>query len=178
MNPGRILMAIVALVAACSPTGTEEAFPIESEADEYRLEHQPGLYSVRLRVTVTNPLDRTVYLHRQCGYGDHPSRYLVRAGLDDTRIWLDSGVCITAPLRAPIPLGPGESYLDDVVLRSTESPQANPPITMAMRTGTFRLVYGVQLTDRVEGWHPVSPLPTDRTMSNAFTIASPGAVAD
>ena len=165
------LAAVIA--GACSPTDTGDAFVIRTDRTEYRLRHASGMYSVRLRVHVTNPLDRTVYLHRECGYGESPSRRLLRADGDTTSIRLDSGVCITRPLREPIPLRGGETYVDEVELSSPESPHASPPITLEMRTGEFVLVYAIQPTDAIGGWGSVDPLPPERTTSNPFVVLAP-----
>lgn len=169
-----ICTGVVAFIlGACSPTDPGDAFAIRTDSTGYRLRYDGGMYSVRLRVHVTNPLDRTVFLHRQCGYGESPSRRLLRADGDTTSIRLDSGMCITQPLREPIPLHGGETYVDEVELSSPESPHASPPITLEMRTGEFVLVYAVQLTDAVGGWGPVDPLPPERTTSNPFVVLAP-----
>lgn len=164
---------LVFMASGCSPTEAGEAFVIQTDSTEYRLRHEGGIYSVTLSVGVTNPLDRTVFLHRYCGYGDNPSSELVRTDGDTTRIWLSSGLCTSQPSREPIPLHSGETYVDQLELISTESPNANPPITMEMRTGRFVLVYHVQLTNAVEGWAPVDPLPPARTTSNPFVVLPP-----
>lgn len=165
------------VVGACSLTDPAEVvledFAIQTDSAQYRLRHEPGVYTLTLRVLVTNPLDRTVFLHRECGYGEDPSRYLVRADGDSTRVRLLRGVCVTQPMRRPIRLESGETYVDQVVLHSTESPSADPPITMDMRTGTFVLVYDIQLTNAVGGWEPADPLPAERTMSNPFVVVAP-----
>jgi hypothetical protein len=67
---------------------------------------------------------------------------------------------------------PGEKYVDEIVLLSGESPNAQPPITMAMRTGTFRLVYAIQRTDR-EGYVPLDLVPLEQRVSNEFRIDPP-----
>lgn len=161
------------IVGACSPTDEGAVFGIQTDSTDYRLRYQGGLYSVSLEVRVTNPLDRTVFLHRECGYGDRPSRWLLRTDGDTTSVRLGRSACITQPLRPPIPLHSGETYVDQVELLSAESPNANPPITMEMRTGSFVLVYDVQLTYAVEGWRPPDPLPPARTTSNPFVVRVP-----
>lgn len=147
--------------------------PIRTDAAEYELRYQPGMYTLHMRAEYTNRTGKTVYLHRQCGYSDRPHRHLVRADTDSAPIWLGAGFCITQPLRAPIPVAPGETYADEFQMWSTESPNAQPPITMAQRTGTFRLVYHVQRTDRVEGWEGVDLLPLEQRVSNVFQVKPP-----
>lgn len=146
---------------------------IHTDRDAYRLTFDPGIYRLELTARYTNRSSGTVWLHRACGFGDHPSRSPVRADGSDTPIWLTSGVCTTRPLRAPIPVGAGETYVDHVMLVSSVSPNAQPPITMAMRTGTFRLVYAIQSSDSVAGWHPVDLVPEDERVSNTFEVLPP-----
>lgn len=144
-----------------------------TDRTSYELDFVPGLYHLSLTARYTNRSSQTVWLHRGCGYADHPSRRLVRADESDTEIWLHSGVCITRPLRDPIPVGAGEMFVDQVELVSSVSPHAQPPITMEMRTGTFRLVYAVQSSNEVEGWEPVDLVPLEERMSNAFVVRGP-----
>lgn len=161
---------VMLLGSGCSPTDVEEAFEIQTDSTEYELRHEGGLYWVNVEVRVTNPLDRTVFLHRQCGYGDHPSSRLRRADGDSTSISLGRSFCETQQLREPIPVGSGATYVDEVQLLSPESSSAD---TMELRTGKFVLVYDIQLTDAVEGWGPVDPLSPQRTTSNPFVVLPP-----
>lgn len=87
--------------------------------------------------------------------------------------WFDLGFCISRPLRPPITLVPRETCEDQFELSSTESPHANPPITMDERTSEFRLTYGVQKTDTVGGSGAVSTPPEEERHSNAFTVKPP-----
>jgi hypothetical protein len=71
------------LWVACSPdaaAGPTDPFGIETDSVVYHLEHEPVMYSVGMRVHVTNPLDRTIYLHRACGYGDEQPPTASRSG--------------------------------------------------------------------------------------------------
>jgi hypothetical protein len=72
--------------------------------------------------------------------------------------------------RPPIALEPGSTYIDDFVLESLENAHAQPPVTMSMRTGTFRLVYEIQRTRRHGGHDGVDLLPLAARRSNAFRI--------
>lgn len=172
-----VVLAAVLTSTGCTvdPFGTRAptnlaSDAIRTDAAVYALKYQPGIYTVRIRAEYTNRTGSTVYLHRRCGYGDKPHRNLIRSGSDTTSIWLNEGVCITRPLRSPISVQPGDSYSDEFELVSTESPHAQPPITMAMRTGAFQLVYHVQRSNRVEGWGGVDLLPLAHRISNVFRV--------
>lgn len=171
--PGCFCLAV--LTSGCdspmSPADTR--LEVQTDRAAYRLERAPGTYSLQITARVTNRGSRTVWLHRGCGAADHPARRLVRADQSDTEMRLGEEVCTTSPLRAPIPLRAGETYVDTTRLLSFESPNANPPITMAMRTGAFRLVYAVQSSNQVRGWDPVDLVPLEQRVSNAFVVSSP-----
>lgn len=173
-----VLLAMLASSACVMdpslPSARADSDPsIRTDAPVYALQYQPGIYTVRIRAEYTNRTGRTVYLHRHCGYGDRPHRHLVRADADVTPIWLNEGACISLPLRLPIPVRAGETYGDEFELVSTESPHAQPPITMGQRTGVFQLVYDVQRTNRVDGWGGVDLLPLEQRVSNAFRVEPP-----
>jgi len=147
--------------------------PWQTDQRVYTLSYQPGLFSVTVRAEYTNKTATAVYLHRVCGYGNEPSHYLIRADDREARVWLGVQSCITGQPRPPIPIGVGETYSQDFTLYSTESPGANPPITMATRTGRFRLIFEVQSTDRVGGWQGVDLLPESERVSNTFAVVPP-----
>ncbi len=168
------LAVLVGGVACGDPTGLgSEDVELHTDRTTYRLQYQPGIYSVEMTVTYTNRRSQPVYFHRTCGYGHEPHRELRRADDSTTPIWLGLGVCITQPLRLPIEVPVGASYEDQFVLVSTESPNANPPITMDQRTGTFRLEYFIQTENRVEGWSAVALVPLKERLSNRFRVVPP-----
>jgi hypothetical protein len=164
---------LCALIVSSCLTEPDVALRIRTDASAYPLAPRPGYYDVVLRVELTNTGRRTVYLHRSCGYEDGPSRRMERVDGDGSRLRLDANVCTTAPLRPAIPLSRGQTYLDEVRLVSREDANASPPVTLAMRTGTFRLRYDVQRTSRVEGWAAVDLLPDAARHSNPFRIEAP-----
>lgn len=166
---------IVGALSGCqiveSDVGTVN-LSISTDSTTYELQRTPGIYSVSLTVDITNEGHSTVFLHRACGYGDQPGYTLTRVKGDE-RIWLGNLICITKPLRQPIPLEPGETYTHLLEMESTVSPNAVPPKTMDMRTGEFLLEYHVQRTDRVEGWAPVDLADEPKRWSNTFTVLPP-----
>ena len=184
-TPGKIvwwlrscLFGPALLATACGLFEPEDPFIIETSRTEYELQGDPNpgwryVLSVEMDVAITNPTDRTVYLHRACGFGDAPTRLLVRVGDDTTRNPLGDIICITRPPRAPIPVGPGATYADHVVLSVIDSPNSSHTYTVEELTGTFQFVYQIQPSDRVDGWSPVNPFSSDRTTSNTFTFTAP-----
>jgi hypothetical protein len=170
------MLVALAAVLACDglgPAPTGDGAPIRTNSTVYHLSHQYALFTVRMRTYYTNDHDTPVYLHRACGYGDQPYKVLVRADGSERPIDLGRGVCITQPLRLPIEVAPGATFIDEFELSSTESPNAVPPITMDMRTGVFRLEYFIQRTNRVDGWWPVDLIPLDQRISNVFRVDPP-----
>ncbi len=147
--------------------------PWQTDRSVYTLDHQPGMYSIKVLAQYANKSASTVYLHRACGYGEDPSAYLMRADDREESVWLGGSVCISAPQRAPIAVGPGETFSRELTLYSSESPNASPPIGMETRTGAFRLVFEVQSTDRSGGWSAVDLLPESERVSNTFTVLPP-----
>ncbi len=147
--------------------------PWQTDRSVYTLAYQPGVYSIKVLAQYANKSSATVYLHRACGYGEEPSTYLMRADEREESVWLGGSVCITAPQRAPIAVGPGETFSRELTLYSSESPHANPPIGMNTRTGLFRMVFEVQSTNRTDGWQAVDLLPVSARVSNAFTVLPP-----
>jgi hypothetical protein len=176
---GTLLAALTLAGCAADPAAPNDLLPDSANApwqtdrSVYTLTYEPGMYSTRVQAQYTNKTNATVYLHRACGYGNEPSRYLMRADDREESVWLGSQVCISAEPRAPIPVGAGETYSQELTLYSSESPGANPPISMATRTGAFRIVFEVQSTDRVGGWTAVDLLPESERVSNVFTVLAP-----
>lgn len=148
--------------AACSFLEPEKSLIIRTDEAEYVLQEEAGRYSVSVGVHLKNTLKETVYLHRECGTGDNPSVGIERTDSDATAIRVDKAVCTSTPRRNPIPLPPEGTYRDSVRLVSSKP-----------ASGRFRLIYGVQRTDRVEGWGPVDLMEPGGTRSNRFTIRSP-----
>ena len=168
------LLALLPALACGEPAGLGgEDVDIRTDLTTYKLQYTPGLFWVEMSVTYTNFSSRAVYLHRTCGYGGEPQRELQRIDDSGSPIWLGVNVCITQPLRLPIEVLAGSTYIDEFTLHSTESPNANPPITMDQRTGTFRLEYFIQSENRVEGWSAVSLLPLHQRLSNSFRVLPP-----
>jgi hypothetical protein len=177
---GRGLVVMVAAAAlACGDgagpgdEGREvDLTPLQTDRTDYFLSYTPdmGIYWLDMTVTFTNRGSGWLYLHRTCGHGDAPQRVVRRVDDSGARTWLGDVTCITAVLRLPIPVGPGETFVDRFTLYSTESPNANPPITMDQRTGTFRLEYFIQTENRVEGWAAVALVPEARRVTNAFRV--------
>jgi hypothetical protein len=173
-------LALIVLVPALCTAGCGEpaAFSagdvdIRTDRTTYQLQQQPGSYQIDLAVTLVNRTSSTLYLHRTCGSGEEPQRVVGRVDNSGSRVELGVIACITAPLRLPITLGPGATYIDQFALYSGESPNANPPITMDQRTGIFRLEYFIQSENRVEGWNPVALLPESLRLSNSFRVEAP-----
>lgn len=170
------MLVALAAVLACDGLGLApngEGPAIRTDSTFYHLSYVPGLYTVRMQTQYANEHSTPVYLHRGCGYSDQPSRVLVRADESERPIELGQGVCITRPLRLPIEVAPGATFIDEFELSSSESPNAVPPITMDMRTGVFRLEYFIQRTNRVGGWDAVDLLPLDQRISNVFRVDPP-----
>jgi hypothetical protein len=51
---------------------------IETDNSHYRLEYKSGLFILRMDVEIINAGRRHVFLQRECGFGDEPSRHLKR----------------------------------------------------------------------------------------------------
>ena len=170
----RILCAfMVGFATSACLTDPELTVDVSTDATEYRLEGVPGGYMLRMDVTVTNLSRQTLFLHRQCGFGDEPARTLRREEGDATPVRLGVLGCASGSIREPISLPPGEEFLHQLRLYSSESPNAVPPETMEHRTGRFRIVYFVQRTSRVEGWTAVDALPEESTRSGVFEVLPP-----
>jgi hypothetical protein len=169
-------MAAVLCAAACAGPApfevADEDVDLRTDRATYVLQYASQMYWIDLTVTYVNPRPSAVYLHRACGAGDEPQRWVRR--VDDSGVDVELGqvACITQQLRPPIEVGPGETYVDQVTVYSSLSPRANPPITMAERTGTFRLEYFIQSENRVEGWEAVALVPEAGRVSNSFRVTA------
>jgi len=170
-------MAAVLCAAACAGPGllevADDDVDLRTDRATYALQYTAGMYWIDMTVTYVNRRPTAVYFHRMCGSGDAPHRRVWR--VDDSGVDVELGqvVCITQQLRPPIEVGPGATYVDRVMLHSMLSPGANPPITMAERTGTFRLEYLIQTESRVEGWEAVALVPEAGRVSNSFQVTAP-----
>ena len=177
MRASRFGAVVVLVLLGCEDPGEpdpppfviDEDFVIETDSTQYHLRQDGAFYTLTMEVRVTNPFDRTVYLHRKCGYYEFPARYPVRADDDTTAVWLDDVGCITAEMLRPIPLPAGDTYVDRVEFLSVDQPST----TMAMRTGTMALVYAIQPTRAIGGWSAGDPFPFEHTTSNSFVVLPP-----
>lgn len=169
-----LLGSVVVIGAACAEE--PEAFspsydgsPIETDALEYQLTYWPdddfGLYDAEAIATYVNLSDAPVYFERCYPEDAVPIHGLVRAPPDDGRSVVGwAWGCVGGV--APGVLESGESLVVPVWLGSTESPDAEPPITMEMRTGLFRIEFRLISS---EG----APLPDEQRRSNTFVISPP-----
>lgn len=130
-------------------------------------------YRLTVLATYTNRSAHTRYLHHQCGtWEGRLSREVVRAGGEGppAELMMLVGCDWTGEAQRPIPVAPGESYVDRVEMETHDQPMARPRITMANRLGWFRLVYLVRQTGSLTKEWPTDLVPAEERMSTAFEV--------
>ncbi len=181
----RWLLAVLALAPACAGepgaapdaaapdaagfTPSYDGSPIVTDALEYRLTYvdygEHSFYDAEAIATYVNRSDAPVHFERCSADDETPIHGVVRTPPDsgDTFIGVGWGCGGGVP---PGVVEPGASLVVPVWLGSTLSPYANPPITMDMRTGLFRIQFNFVTA---EGW----PLPEELGQSNPFVLLPP-----
>jgi hypothetical protein len=135
--------------------------------------HGTGAYTVRVVATLTNRGAAALYL-AECSPGFAPPTYgVVRAAPDTGKMFIfaeSAGRACLDPARA-IPLNPGASRQDTLILSSTASPNASPPIGEHERVGLFRLIYRLYSRKQADGTIDAGSLLTSTdSQSNPFQI--------
>jgi len=107
----------------------------------YHLRPQSGnlWYEISMVVTVNNQSDETVYLSTDCG------SWSLRRADENDKTWLKLGeyacAAIGVPRSAPIMIAAHTSYSKPFKIIGSNSPQTQPPITIANNTGTLVFTY-------------------------------------
>jgi hypothetical protein len=173
-------MIAFALVAglACSATDVDpEDFslppgapaPVTTDAAVYALTKVDGGYDAEAQATYTNPTDRIVFYKRCVRESTGPIYNVRRTGPDSMMsafvgsVWACVGGVPTGRIR------PRETLTARVWLGSTDSPQAEPPITPAQRIGRFRIEFEL-CTEYAGDSDECVPLPAGARESNAFEV--------
>jgi hypothetical protein len=162
-----------------SALGTD---PVQTDSLVYTLRDVQGGYDAWASATYRNQTGGTVFYKRCRGPDSNAAKNnptvagpmfgIGRAGPDSTRYnavgWF---------WACPGPIPPGSIAPDEVVsvrvwLGSGDSPYANPPVTMANRTGTFRIYLMLCETFEQES-DRCDLLPDEQRRSNVFEIRAP-----
>ncbi len=149
------------------PPGTPP--PIVTNAVAYTLEREDGGYAAEALATYTNSTGRPVYYQCCTRESTGPIYGLRRTGADSTaRSFLGGAwACVGG-----VPTGrvlPGGSLSARVSLGSTDSPQAQPPITPAERVGRFRIEFAL-CAQHVDDSDDCEALPQVARESNSFEL--------
>lgn len=182
-NDTRLTGLALAAAVACSSTDVDpEAFapapgapaPVTTDATVYTLTKSIGGYDAGALAVYTNTTGRTVYYRRCNPESTGPIHYVRRTGADSTAaafvgvVWACVGGVPTGRVR------PGGTLTALVWLGSTDSPHAQPAITIAQRVGRFRI--GFELCAEYAGdSEDCVPLPAAARESSEFELRA-GAV--
>ncbi len=136
----------------------------------YRLRRGGGFFNAHAIAAYVNRDAGPVHFARCMPEHTGPMYDIVRA---DTGTWSFVGEvwgCVGG-----VPTGtvaPGDSLVVRVALGGSESSNADPPITMAERTGLFRIVFAFCAGATADSVDCV-PTPEEHRRSNVFRIAPP-----
>jgi hypothetical protein len=153
---------------SCSILGPSQSISIRTDRTQYVLESGEHRDEIQVTVRITNNWGQPVYLHRKCGYGEFPSRHLIGVSGDSTRLFISGSgdVCISLPLKDPIPIAVGHTYEDTLLLRALKGTTG----------GFYRISYDIQLSSVAEGWGPAEPvIAREAATSNTFEVMPPQA---
>lgn len=170
------LAVLVAL--ACATPGEPEfgvhysaGSPVQTDSVDYTLVRVPGGYQAMARAVYVNRTSRAMYFARCTADHNGPMFHLRRASSAATiSVVGDAWACVGGVPTGRLPAG--DSVIVHVGLGSWDSPHADPPITMLMRTGVFRVV--LQLCrDYAADSSSCRGLPIEQRWSNPFRVNPP-----
>jgi hypothetical protein len=168
-------------VAACTaPDLGPEAFalppgappPVVTDSLAYTLVHVPGAYRATALATYVNHTGHPVYFARCRANSVGPLTSVRRTGLDSTNAAIVGGVwaCVGG-----VPTGliaRNGSVTTTVDLGSSDSPNAQPPVPLAERTGTFRIELALCARYASDSDH-CTPLPQAARESATIALLAP-----
>jgi len=140
-----------------------------TDAAVYTLAREDGGYAATALATYTNSTGRPVYYRRCTRESTGPMYGLRRTGEDSTA---RSFVLAVWACVGGVPTGrvlPGGSLSARVSLGSTDSPQAQPPITPEERVGQFRIEFAL-CAQHADDSDDCEALPQSARESNAFEL--------
>ena len=147
--------------------------PVRTDALSYVLVRVSGNYDYYAvaRVRYTNPGPTAIFFPRCNGWRTKPMYGIRREGNPE----LSAALGISWGCVGGVPMGriePGETVELEVSLGSHDSPNANPPILMEHRTGTFRIL--LRLCQSAEEDSAECDLvPDEDRRSNVFEVLPP-----
>jgi hypothetical protein len=143
--------------------------PIETDAANYLLAKVPGGYAAEAEAVYTNTTGHPVYYQRCLGESDGPIYSIRRTGRDSTApavvspVWSCVGGVPTGQVR------PADELRVPVLLGSTDSPEAQPPISPEERVGQFRVEFAL-CSNYAADSENCTALPQPARESNAFDV--------
>ncbi len=145
--------------------------PIRTDSLVYTLRRNHGTYDAYALAVYVNRSRKPVAYARCMPEDGGPMFDIVRAEPDTARAFV-GGVwaCVGG-----VPTGkvaPGDSLIVPVRLGSTDSPAADPPITIAQRIGLFRITFALCARPSADS-DACKQLPIEQRRSNVFRIAPP-----
>jgi hypothetical protein len=169
-------LGVVVLWSCMSPSEPELGphgvdSPVQTDSLEYTLLRVPGGYQALARAVYVNRTGRELHFARCTPDHDGPIFNLQRATSVTTQSVVGGAwACVGGVPTGRLPAG--DSVVVNVGLGSWDSPHANPPITMSMRTGLFRVV--LQLCqDHAADSVGCRLLPIEQRRSSIFRINPP-----
>ncbi len=144
------------------------AVGIQTTQAEYELDEIGGWHFLTVHSTITNAGTRPIDLHRFCGHTDGPASLVTRPDGYDVPIGFIGWGCfaVESDMQPPIPLAPGESYIDVAELTADRANDVRE------WTGAFRLLYYVQSSDRTASFG-TDLIPEADRVSNTFVVLRP-----
>ncbi len=146
---------------------------VTTDAGIYTLARVEGGYEAEALATYTNTTGRPVYYQRCLPESAGPMYGVRRTGPDSTA---PSFVASVWACVGGVPTGrvlPGGTLSARLSLGSTDSPQAQPPITHEQRVGRFRIEFAL-CTQHADDSDACEPLPQAARESNAFELQFAG----
>jgi hypothetical protein len=143
--------------------------PVVTDAAIYTLAREEGGFAATALATYTNSTGRPVYYRRCTPESTGPLYDLRRTGAASTA---RSFVLAVRACVGGVPTGrilPGGTLSARVSLGSTDSPQAQPPITPEQRVGHFRIEFAL-CAEQAEDSDDCEALPQAARESNAFEL--------
>lgn len=125
--------------AGIHDTDAEDTKAVYTDSASYTLRRVAGGFDAVAKVVYVNRSSKPEHFLR-CDPRSTGPRYSLQRVNPDTGFFFVGGIWACVGGVPTGVLAPGDSMLLSVSLSSSDSPHAQPPITMGQRTGTFKIV--------------------------------------
>lgn len=158
--------------SAVDPVPPRAREPFQTDQLHYTVQYRLRRYQVPIVVRYTNHRSVPVFFGPCDDQPPHDPPYSLKRVTGDPLSHGFFGGCLLIGGKPPVPVPPGATWSDTILLVSSRSPRADPPITLWHRTGLFRFDFELYSVYDPET-RTYERLPEAERTSNVFRIEPP-----